>query len=64
MVAENGVQNLPSQIASADRFILIYACIGYDRYQIVISRYSNTPFGRYGTGNLGGPISWSSWKEL
>ena len=55
--------NLPSAISTSTRFLLVYLYTAYDRYQIVIDRSSNTPYGRYGVGNSGS-VSWSLWKEL
>ena len=56
--------NLPSQMSSSNRFLLICVYAGYDRCQIVINRSSNAPCLRYGTGETLGAISWSEWKEL
>jgi len=55
--------NLPSAMSTTTRFFLVYIYTSYDRYQIVIERSSNTPYGRYGTGNPDS-VSWTPWKEL
>ena len=55
--------HLPSAMSTSTRFLFIYLNSGYDRYQIVISRSTNIPYGRYGVGN-DGDINWTSWKEL